>query len=693
MHLSKLRIENFRCFGDGSAAFELSLKPGLTALVGENDSGKTAVVDALRFVLGTTDQEWNRVESTDFHEASTSREIKIQCEFSQLSASEKTAFVEYLTYGTAGGEPVLHVTWSAKDTGEQRHGRPYRRVEVRSGKNGDGPVFVQEVRDLLRATYLRPLRDAEGALSAGRGSRLSEILHHNEGIKAGGKFDEAQGIENLDGTALKDFSVLGIGDLANALLQQQKGVVDTRKKIDDHLDQLTLAGENITSNVKVSGTTASDDIRLRQLLEKLDLSLGGTGKLGLGSNNLLFMACELLLLIEDGARMKLLLIEEPEAHLHAQRQLRVMKYMQERAKDKGVQIIVTTHSPALASAIELPNMVIIHGNRGYSLASEKTNLEASDYRFLARFLDSTKANLFFAKAVMIVEGDAESILMPAIAALIDRDFTGRGVSIVNVGGVGLRRYARIFQRKDIAAGIPDYPLHIPVACVTDMDVQPDCAPVVLGAVAAGAQWPALRDRRWRAKKDFNLTERRAALQKKADGQSVRTFVSDEWTLEYDLALGPKAANGGYSGGLAEDVYIAARLAEEDDAINEQRKARANIVAAATAEFAQMKADAVAAEGSTKEEVLATRVHSKFVNKGVSKAIAAQYLSERLQERRTAGTLTAEQLRACLPKYLVDAIEYVTVVRERAPAAPAAAAAAPAPSAAPAPAPTAVPPAI
>src|SRR3989338_4794835 len=182
MHLSKVRIENFRCFGDGPAAFELSLQPGLTALV------------------------------------------------------------EYLTYGTAGGDPILHVTWSAKDTGEERHGRPYRRVEVRSGKNGDGPVFVQEVRDLLRATYLRPLRDAEGALSAGRGSRLSEILYHNAEIKAGGKFDEAQGVDNLDGTALKDFSVLGIGDLANALLQQQKGVVDTKKKIDDHLDKLTLAG-------------------------------------------------------------------------------------------------------------------------------------------------------------------------------------------------------------------------------------------------------------------------------------------------------------------------------------------------------------------------------------------------------------------------------------------------------------------
>ena len=66
MYLTKITIENFRCFGEGPSRFELLLRPGLTALVGENEAGKTAVVDALRFVLGTTDQEWYRLEDSDF---------------------------------------------------------------------------------------------------------------------------------------------------------------------------------------------------------------------------------------------------------------------------------------------------------------------------------------------------------------------------------------------------------------------------------------------------------------------------------------------------------------------------------------------------------------------------------------------------------------------------------------------------
>src|SRR5208337_1087556 len=124
-----------------------------------------------------------------------------------------------------------------------------------------------------------------------------------------------------------------------------------------------------------------------------------------------------------------------------------------------------THSPHLAASAQLNSMILIVRQKPYPLAQTETKLEKDDYRFLERFLDATKANLFFARGVMIVEGDAENILLPAMAKILGRDFTDHGVSIVNVGGIGLRRYARIFQRKDANK---DGQLDIPVACVTDM---------------------------------------------------------------------------------------------------------------------------------------------------------------------------------------------------------------------------------
>ena len=657
MYLSKITIENFRCFGEGANRFELSLRPGLTTLVGENDTGKSAIIDALRFVLGTTDQEWYRLEETDFHAGANPKEIRIVCKFESLEPKDQRSFIEYLTYDAEGdGQPVLYLTWTAKDTGETTRGRPYRRVEMHSGKNGDGPTIDPKVRELLSATYLRPLRDAEKALSAGRGSRLSQVLHHSEQVRnVGVKYDPEA--EELD---IHSLNVLGIGDLANDLLQKQQGILDARDKIDTHLDGLSLTGSGIRSSVKVSGATTSEEIRLRLLLEKLDLSISGDGKLGLGSNNLLFMACELLLLAQEDEGNKMLLIEEPEAHLHPQRQLRVIKTLQQQAAEKGIQIIVTTHSPNLASAVDLENIVLIHGNRAFSMAKQETKLVESDYRFLQRFLDVTKANLFFARGVMIVEGDAENILIPTLAKLMGRDFTKNGVSIVNVGGVGLRRYARIFQRMNVEK---DGQLRIPVACLTDLDVMPDCAPIIIGKIKEGEDWPSRSPRKWRAKRDFGadnpIDAYRENKRSKANEQFVRTFVSDEWTLEYNLALGHQNDDDTFSGWLAEDVFVAAFLADRDDAINSGTTTKAKCTLDARKDFFPIACESEAREGCTKEEVIASEVYAMFAKRNVSKTIAAQYLAESLLQNYKNGILTSGQLRSALPTYLVEAIEYVT----------------------------------
>ncbi|MFH1743519.1 MAG: TOPRIM nucleotidyl transferase/hydrolase domain-containing protein, partial [bacterium] len=501
---------------------------------------------------------------------------------------------------------------------------------------------------------LRPLRDAEQALSAGRGSRLAQVLSQSDGIEEGR--DKCNHNEPL---VQQPLSVLGIGDLINTLLDEQQGVKSAHTRIDNLLTELSLKRETVTSTISVSGAKFPNKILIRQLLEKLDLRLDGPGKLGLGSNNLLFTACELLLFAQEEVGNNLLLIEEPEAHLHAQRQLRVMKFLQEQAgkREERIQVIVTTHSPNLASAIELDNIVMIHGRRAFSMARGKTILEESDYSFLQRFLDVTKANLFFARGVMIVEGDAENILLPTLANLIGRDFTEHGVSIVNVGGVGLHRYARIFQRAD------GEKLDIPVACVTDMDVMPDCAPEIIGKVKNGNDWPDENKRRWRSKSDFEgqteLDNCRKEKVDKASGQSVKTFVSDEWTLEYDLALGPKDEKGCFSEGLAEDVFVAASLADEDDAINAQKKRHDDVENAACKEFAELKNKAEDKDGCEAQEVLASQIYAKFAKDGVSKAIAAQYLAERLRAKFQNGELSAEDLRKRLPNYLKNAIDYVT----------------------------------
>lgn len=660
MFLSQLKIKNFRQFGAGASPFTIEFHEGVTALVGENDAGKTTVVDAIRYVLMTRDMEFMRLQMEDFHIQSNGQqaaEITICAKLSGLTDGEKGAFAEYLTY--EGPDVALYVHWFTRRLSEMPGSRRWVDIAVRSGPDGGGPTVDAAVRQLLATAYLRPLRDAEREMSPGRGSRLSQILNNFPEIKKGSPFDKAIPPANTEQAA--QLSLSGLSDYLRHLVDQHDGISGAQMAINtDYLARLSLSGENLHGRISFA-EGGSEAARLRQILERLELDLmEGTdgrsrGTYGLGSNNLLFMACELLLLGKEPDGLPLLLIEEPEAHLHPQRQLRLMEFLEAAAQPaadtarRPVQVIVTSHSPNLTSKIPLKNLVLLHRQCAFSLAEGHTHLNKGDYRFLQRFLDVTKANLFFARGLIIVEGDGESILLPTLARLLGRDLTEHGVSVVNVGGTGLRRYARILQRQNPAKGV----LAIPTACLADMDVMPDCAPVILELVTddADPKWVSPR-RRWRVKREFGanaaeqlvgLTAKRTKLSD-GDAQNVETFVADEWTLEYDLAFA----------GLAEEVYIAAVLAANDDHLNDDKKTQAEVTVAAKTAYTALEA----ASGGNRE-VLCSHVYEMFSSKRASKAIAAQHLADLLSGKSKKGEIDGAWLSARLPTYIKNALAFAT----------------------------------
>jgi putative ATP-dependent endonuclease of OLD family len=660
MYLSELEISNFRQFGSTQRPFTLALQPGVTALVGENDCGKTAVVDAIRYALLTRDLDYVRVQRDDFHidaAGEQAADITIRCKLSGLSDEDRGAFAEHLTY--EGRDAALYVHWRARRLMEPAS-RRLAELSVRSGSEGMGPAIEPAARHLLETAYLRPLRDAEREMSPGQGSRLSQVLNSFPGIQTGDAFDHASPPKDL--AEARGLSLSAMAEYFRHLVNQHSGISEAQQVINtDYLSQLGLAGEKLHGRINYTHA-GTEQARLRQILERLELDLleqgvsTGRGRYGLGSSNLLFMACELLLLGKDRVGLPLLLVEEPEAHLHPQRQLRLMEFLTtaagtEIAGSRGVQVILTTHSPNLSSKIPLDNLVLIEKQKAFPLTTGATRLQRSDYKFLERFLDSTRANIFFARGLIVVEGDAEAILVPTVARLIGCDLTAHGVSIINVGGTGLRRYARILQR---AEGAEDE-ISVPVACLADMDVMPDCAPQILGLVGGedDAKWTSPR-RRWKAKRDFGdqgisqgqaLADHRMRLAAD-DHANVRTFVSDQWTFEYDLAFA----------GLAEEVSVAAALAEQDEAINSSKTDRIAIEATARQAF-----EALEKESGDDREYLCSTVYSRFVTGSASKAVAAQYLAEILEARVNAnGTTKARAvLSKLLPDYLVAALRYVT----------------------------------
>ncbi len=499
MIISELKIYNFRQFKsvDGVPGLKITFHKGLNALIGENDSGKTAVIDALKLVLLTQSNEYIRPLDEDFYKpinGDACFEFKIDCTITEFTQNEAKNFIEYLKFKKNGEkiEYTLDLHYRAWREGHKIF------QELRVGDVDDGISIDGKARDLLKAVYLKPLRDAEREMSSGRSSRISQILLNHPVFK-----DKQEHV------------VLDIFHDANKRIEdyftndaEGKRILQT---IRDNLESFNDKGQASNAELKTS------DIQLKAILESLSLNAPEINP-GLGELNLLFIAAELLLLKDDtDGGMKLALIEELEAHLHPQAQLRLISYLQNEYNENDVQIIISTHSPILASKINLKNLILMKDGVGYDLAEGMTGLQKGDYLFLQRFLDSTKANLFFAKGIIMVEGDAENILIPVIADILGYPLEKYGVSIVNVGSTAFLRYSGIMVRKD------GHTIGIPVSVITDCDVKPyDVDPVT-------------KERKFNEKTTESVQAEKEKNEKYTKG-SVRGFTSPRWTLEYCIAM-------------------------------------------------------------------------------------------------------------------------------------------------------------
>lgn len=451
MYLNTLKLWNFRKYGSGK--FDLNepdlivpFHKGMNVLIGKNDSGKTAILDAIKIVLKTHAYEWIKVEDKDFYLGSD--KFRIELIFSDLQPNEAKNFIEWLGWEKLGevDVPILRLIYQVEYKNDK-----IIPAEVKAGMDEIGYPLNAEVREYLKITYLKALRDAENDLIAKKNSRLSQILQEHK------LFKTPKG-EHLFEQKLVEFnSVIKNWFDDNTSYDADKSIKrEIKDKIDDFIKKF------IDEDYKSSFNIGEPEIK--NILEKLSLGLMDNYNLGLGTLNRLFMAAELLHLKREWNGLKLCMIEELEAHLHPQAQMKVVEALQ---YEKDVQFILTTHSPNLASKIEVENLLLCDENGVYSLAKELTQLDQKkDHDYLKRFLDVTKSNLFFAKGVIIVEGWAEEILLPEIANCIGCNLTKHEVSIVNVGSTAYLHFAKIFLRKDNK--IPN----IKVAIVTDLDVRP-----------------------------------------------------------------------------------------------------------------------------------------------------------------------------------------------------------------------------
>lgn len=644
-------------------------------------------MDAIRYVLRTQSGEFIQFEDKDFYQAPDGNrkdEFKIECVFDGINEQDAGLFWEWLSWNDDKTKYLLKVWLYAK-----------RKDNIimptfSAGIEGQAERMDSEARELLKVVYFKPLRDALTDMTHGYKSRLAQILGAHELFKTE---------KDVHGNIIKHKLETDYEKLKKEIENYFKvggGGESITSEINSFLrEHFLLNGDPRNAEVKLAGGELTEILRL------LDLIMEGN-KSGLGTLNLLCIAAEMLLFNNQKKGLKLALVEELEAHLHPQYQLRLIEYIS--SQEKNEQFILSTHSITLASKIKLANMIILKGNDAFPMSSEYTKMKPADYNFLERFLDATKANLFFAKGLIMVEGDAENLLIPAVAQLIGKNLYRYGVSVVNVGSTAYKRYVNIFKRKD------EKSFGMPIAVVSDLDVRAleyydenskdrkiprcwlrddlrselekistevdyDAMSTVFGSRSAfeeevrvhmNANFKPIGETIDRMKailtEDKRVTlnedilarireEKRTRLENVINTDEIKIFLPQEWTLEYEIA----------GSGLYRLLATAIKAAQQEKAHPELEitdKILNQLWNDVTDEFP---------DGGIPTKEVGYKIFEPLNDGTVSKAITAQYLAGMLAGELAPvrdETVSRDAVRSIVEnddklKYLVEAIKYVT----------------------------------
>jgi putative ATP-dependent endonuclease of OLD family len=555
MYIACIRIQNYRCFRDSTIEFQ----PGLNVIIGENNAGKTTLLKAIALVFDRRSQ--GRPTVHDFYslleplDSPPRITISVTLRSSATDTSADRALVaSWLTSLDAQWEAQLTYVFFLPETDEAEFCNALNGTSDRTaffeivdeflpkyvtrvyGGNPDTVVTADaDTLSKFDCQFLDALRDVESEMFSGRNPLLRSML------------EEVLDIDKQDGEKRQLRSAFR--ERSKELRTELVGRLDTPRLF--QLVSETGAGDGGTPTLD-GGVQESDLIAaLRLFIERESFAFPATHQ-GLGYNNLIYISLLLASMSfrasekrrgQNAAVFPMLLIEEPEAHLHPALQYKLLAHIVGRVEKEphlNRQVFVTTHSTHVTSAACLAPIICLSvresGENGVAYPSRlfpDTDEGKESRTYVERYLDATKSAMLFAKATMLVEGIAEQLLIPAFATREGLSFDEYHVAVVRVDGVTFKHFLPLFGA-GVAPNSLEHALHRRVACLVDAD--------------PGRKERGVDNARWKSCFPFQLDDDPSAFDYRATsgvqqalialiaGRTTLTVLSGKKTLEYDLAL-------------------------------------------------------------------------------------------------------------------------------------------------------------
>ncbi|WP_339193428.1 AAA family ATPase [Aeribacillus sp. FSL W8-0870] len=498
MYISSIELNNYRNFRSNIIEFN----KGINVIIGSNNSGKSNLLRAMALIFNPSEKK--NLSIDDFNKTISLEELKLQppkinisVTFSQddkenLMGDDLVIVSQWLTKLEEPYEAKLHYEFCLP----LKHHEDYKRMlssaksEVEAweiidrnflrlytykiyGGNLENQIIADgEYLKKFDYQFLDAIRDVERDMFSGKNTLLKNVLDFfmDYDIKS-------KNIDDSEKEQLIKNKKMQFEEKAKLLLDLlNERMLEGKKQILSYSKDIGASFDNTVPNFAGSITDIELYSALRLIIEnKTGIQLPITHN-GLGYNNLIFMSLLLAKMQVNanetylGSNAKvypMLIIEEPEAHLHPTMQGQLLKFLKQNLKQKKVrQIFITTHSTHITGSLRLDELICLYKVKNETHVSYPGRVfenNEDSKKYVERFLDATKSNMLFAEKIILVEGMAEQLLMSVFAEYLEKLLEDNHVAVINVGGRYFDHFLYLFNTKN------KYAINRKVACITDRD--------------------------------------------------------------------------------------------------------------------------------------------------------------------------------------------------------------------------------